>query len=131
MIDANTSRRARLWLFVLLYAGFCISYIDRAAISISLVQIGKDFHLSTAALGVVMSAFYLSYAAMQIPGGWIHAQGVAVSGGLNPFGSANRRGIEQQLRKKCRATTNRSAAGETVKHCERRHVRRRRIGWEV
>lgn len=71
MIDANTSRRARLWVFVLLYAGFCISYIDRAAISISLVHIGRDFHLSPAALGVVLSAFYLSYAAMQIPGGWI------------------------------------------------------------
>ncbi len=71
MIDANTSRRARLWVFVLLYVGFCISYIDRAAISLSLVHIGKDFHLSPAALGVVLSAFYLSYAAMQIPGGWI------------------------------------------------------------
>ncbi len=71
MIDANTSRRARLWVFALLYAGFCISYIDRAAISISLVHVGKDFHLNPAALGAVLSAFYLSYAAMQIPGGWI------------------------------------------------------------
>ncbi|MEJ8794709.1 MFS transporter [Trinickia caryophylli] len=71
MIDVDRQRSAPLVVFVLLYIGFCISYIDRAAISLSLVHIGKDFHLSPAALGVIVSTFYLSYAAMQIPGGWI------------------------------------------------------------
>ena len=71
MHDVNAQRQARIWVFALLYIGFCISYIDRVAISLSLVHIGKEFHLSPAALGVVLSVFYLSYAAMQIPGGWI------------------------------------------------------------
>lgn len=57
--------------FVLLYIAFCISYIDRAAISIALAQIGKDFHLQAAELGVIISAFFFGYAAMQIPGGWL------------------------------------------------------------
>src|SRR6266513_1313270 len=57
--------------FVLLYIAFCISYIDRAAISIALAQIGKDFNLGASDLGIVISAFFLGYAAMQIPGGWL------------------------------------------------------------
>jgi MFS family permease len=57
--------------FVLLYVAFFISYIDRAAISLALGQIGKDFNLQAADLGIVISAFFLGYALMQVPGGWL------------------------------------------------------------
>ncbi|WP_245322169.1 MFS transporter [Bradyrhizobium sp. LTSPM299] len=57
--------------FVLLYLAFCISYIDRAAISLALAQIGKDFNLQASDLGIVISAFFLGYAVMQVPGGWL------------------------------------------------------------
>ncbi|MCY0386817.1 MFS transporter [Robbsia sp. Bb-Pol-6] len=60
-----------VWMFALLYVGYMISYIDRSAIALALVHIGKDFHLGPAQLGVVLSSFYLSYALMQIPGGWL------------------------------------------------------------
>lgn len=60
-----------LFVFVLLYLGYMISYVDRAAISLALAHIGKDFNVGPAQLGVVLSAFYLGYAAMQIPGGWL------------------------------------------------------------
>lgn len=57
--------------FALLYLAFLISYVDRAAISLALGQIGKDFNLGAADLGIVISAFFLGYAAMQVPGGWL------------------------------------------------------------
>src|SRR3982751_3313807 len=38
--------------FVLLYVAFCLSYIDRAAISIALAQIGKDFNLQASDLAI-------------------------------------------------------------------------------
>jgi MFS family permease len=57
--------------FGLLYLAFVISYVDRAAISLALGQIGKDFNLGAADLGIVLSAFFLGYAAMQVPGGWL------------------------------------------------------------
>src|SRR6266567_1883871 len=57
--------------FVLLYLAFLISYVDRAAISLALAQIGKDYNLQASDLGIVISAFFLGYAAMQIPGGWL------------------------------------------------------------
>jgi sugar phosphate permease len=57
--------------FVLLYLAYVISYVDRAAITLALAQIGKDFNLQASDLGIVISAFFLGYAAMQIPGGWL------------------------------------------------------------
>src|ERR1700751_135600 len=65
------SRKTSIVAFVLLYIAYCISYIDRAAISLALAQIGKDFNLQVADLGIVISAFFLGYAAMQVPGGWL------------------------------------------------------------
>jgi sugar phosphate permease len=66
-----SKRKTSVVTFVLLYIAYCISYIDRAAISLALAQIGKDFNLQAADLGIVISAFFLGYAAMQVPGGWL------------------------------------------------------------
>ncbi|MDR3560830.1 MAG: MFS transporter [Negativicutes bacterium] len=57
--------------FTLLYIGWCVSYIDRAAINISLASIGKEFSLSPSVMGVVLSSFFIGYALMQLPGGWL------------------------------------------------------------
>jgi MFS family permease len=56
--------------FILLYVAFLISLVDRSAISLALAQIGKDFDLQAADLGIIISAF-LGYAVMQVPGGWL------------------------------------------------------------
>jgi sugar phosphate permease len=56
------NRKTSIVAFVLLYIAYCISYIDRAAISLALAQIGKDFNLQAADLGIVISAFFLGYA---------------------------------------------------------------------
>jgi len=66
-----SKHRSSILGFVLLYVAFLISYVDRAAISLALAQIGKDYNLQAADLGIVISAFFLGYAAMQIPGGWL------------------------------------------------------------
>ena len=57
--------------FGLLYFAFIICFIDRSAVNIALSYIGTDFHLDATQLGVVSSAFFFSYALMQIPGGWL------------------------------------------------------------
>ncbi|MDE5444065.1 MFS transporter [Bradyrhizobium sp. CSA207] len=71
MTELLSKRKTGIVTFVLLYIAYCISYIDRAAISLALAQIGKDFNLQAADLGIVISAFFLGYAAMQVPGGWL------------------------------------------------------------
>ena len=42
--------------FILLYVAFLISLVDRSAISLALAQIGKDFDLQAADLGIIISA---------------------------------------------------------------------------
>lgn len=59
------------WIYMMVYIGYIVLFIDRAAISIALPFIGQAFHLSLTELGVVSSAFFFSYALMQIPGGMI------------------------------------------------------------
>lgn len=62
---------ARRWTIVgLLFAASMINYLDRATISMALPLIGRDLHLGPETKGVLLSAFFWSYAAMQIPIGW-------------------------------------------------------------
>ena len=61
----------RYVVFFFLYVGFCISYIDRSAIGLALPSISKDFALAPTQMGVVISAFFIGYSIMQLPGGWM------------------------------------------------------------
>ncbi len=61
----------RRWSIVgLLFAASLINYLDRATISMALPLIAKDFGLGPIEKGRLLSAFFFSYAAMQIPIGW-------------------------------------------------------------
>lgn len=71
MLKKISGNRAAIIGFALLYLAFCISYIDRAAMSLALTQVGKEFSLKPDELGAVLSIFFLGYALMQIPGGWL------------------------------------------------------------
>lgn len=61
----------KYWSLCMLYLGFCVAYIDRTAINISLSAIGQEFEVSPATLGIVLSAFFIGYTVMQVPGGMI------------------------------------------------------------
>lgn len=61
----------KYWSLCMLYLGFCVAYIDRTVINISLSAIGQEFEVSPATLGVVLSAFFIGYTVMQVPGGMI------------------------------------------------------------
>jgi len=62
---------AKRWLIVsLLFFGGCISYLDRAALSIAAPLIVRDFNLDPAHLGFVFSVFFLGYAPMSFIGGF-------------------------------------------------------------
>ncbi|HVC00549.1 MAG TPA: MFS transporter [Candidatus Dormibacteraeota bacterium] len=61
--------KVRWWVCVLLFLTWLLSYIDRSLMPMALPFIGQEFHLSPTVMGVVMSAFFVGYASMQIPGG--------------------------------------------------------------
>ena len=70
-MDSTNKTTGKYLVFALLYLGWCVSYIDRVAINIALAAISKDMGLAPSAMGVVLSAFFIAYAIMQLPGGWL------------------------------------------------------------
>jgi MFS family permease len=59
----------RWWLVGLLGLAALINYLDRATLSVSLPLIATDLSLNPTAKGVVLSAFFWSYALLQVPVG--------------------------------------------------------------
>lgn len=57
--------------FGLLYLAWCVSYMDRAAITFSAPAMLRDIHMSPTEQGFIVGIFYLSYSLMQTPGGWL------------------------------------------------------------
>ena len=72
-IERQTSVSRRWLILALVTLGVIIAYIDRANISVALAS--KDFisyfHLTDRDRGTLNSAFFWSYAFLQIPAGWL------------------------------------------------------------
>ncbi|GAB3275874.1 MFS transporter [Sinomonas notoginsengisoli] len=58
-------------LFVLLLVLVTVNYVDRGSISVALPIIQKEFNLSPELVGLLLSAFFWTYAFMQVPVGWL------------------------------------------------------------
>jgi MFS family permease len=64
----------RRWVIVgLLSLGIIIAYVSRANLSVVLAipSFNKSFNLSDTDRGMVNSAFFWTYAALQLPAGWV------------------------------------------------------------
>jgi ACS family D-galactonate transporter-like MFS transporter len=62
----------RIWLTVgLLFFAACINYIDRGSLSVAAPALAKSMDLSPSQIGFLLSAFFWSYTAFQIPSGWL------------------------------------------------------------
>ncbi|MFJ9041810.1 MFS transporter [Streptomyces sp. NPDC102406] len=56
---------------VLLFVAWAVDYIDRQVINLALPSIGETFGLSHGQRGLIVSAFFLTYALTQIPAGLV------------------------------------------------------------
>ncbi|HKU36417.1 MAG TPA: MFS transporter [Paenarthrobacter sp.] len=63
--------KARVLIAVMLFVTVVINYMDRANLSIAIPSISQEFSLSPAEQGLLLSAFGWTYAALQLPGGWL------------------------------------------------------------
>ncbi|HEV2198948.1 MAG TPA: MFS transporter [Bryobacteraceae bacterium] len=63
--------KIRWWICFFLFLTWLVSYIDRSLMPMALPLIGQEFHLGPTVMGAVISAFFLGYATMQIPGGML------------------------------------------------------------
>src|ERR1700722_21002761 len=63
--------RALTGVLVLLWLSVFLNYIDRSNLSIAAPQLKSELGLSATQLGVLLSAFFWTYACLQIPAGWV------------------------------------------------------------
>lgn len=63
--------RGRFTLLALLCAIAAIAYVQRSAIAVPQREIGADLRIDKALFGNVFFAWYMGYALMQIPSGWL------------------------------------------------------------
>ncbi|MDH6292895.1 MFS transporter [Rhodococcus opacus] len=68
---AAQASKARVLIAVMLFVTVVINYMDRANLSIAMPAIADEMDLTKAQQGLLLSAFGWTYAALQIPGGWL------------------------------------------------------------
>jgi MFS transporter, ACS family, D-galactonate transporter len=70
---AQTSEMTNVrWrIFFLILGTVAINYIDRASLSVAMPMISREFSISPAIQGVLLSSFFWTYCLMQIPGGML------------------------------------------------------------
>jgi sugar phosphate permease len=69
--DTGRSGIALSRVLPLLVLSIFINYIDRGNLSIAAPQLREEFGLSSSQLGVLLSAFFWTYAVFQIVSGWL------------------------------------------------------------
>ncbi|WP_066741674.1 MFS transporter [Cupriavidus sp. D384] len=69
MTATRSSVRWKIFLMMLFL--IAINYIDRASLSVAMPLIAKEFDLSPTMQGMILSAFFWTYALMQVPGGML------------------------------------------------------------
>jgi len=63
--------RRRWILLSLVFVAIVINYVDRGNLSVAAPAMMKDFQITPAMMGVLLSAFFWTYAAFQIPAGML------------------------------------------------------------
>src|SRR3954447_3428254 len=63
--------KARVLIAVMLFITMVINYVDRANLSIAMPAISGEMDLTKAQQGLLLSAFGWTYAALQLPGGFL------------------------------------------------------------
>ncbi|ODJ93014.1 glucarate transporter [Pseudomonas viridiflava] len=66
-----TPSRKRFFIMVLLFITVVINYLDRSNLSIAAPALTSELGIDPVHVGLIFSAFGWTYAAMQLPGGWL------------------------------------------------------------
>jgi ACS family glucarate transporter-like MFS transporter len=70
-MQAENTKSYRVGVVALLTAGTFINSLDRGSLSVAAPFIIKEFHISPAAMGVALSAFFWSYVVGNLPSGYL------------------------------------------------------------
>ncbi len=68
---AQVRSTVRWRIFAVIFLLVVVNLFDRTALSIAMPTIAREFSLTNTMQGVILSAFFWSYAVLQVPGGWL------------------------------------------------------------
>ncbi|UUZ83768.1 MFS transporter [Paenibacillus sp. P26] len=68
--QTGTRTNVRWTIAPLMWAAIAINYLDRTVLSAAAPALIKEFHMDPSQMGLILSAFFWSYALFQIPAGW-------------------------------------------------------------
>ena len=71
LADESRNLRAFAPALVLLAISFLINYVDRGNVSVAAPLLKSEFNLSATQLGILFTAFFISYTGMQFVMGWL------------------------------------------------------------
>ncbi len=71
MTTNDVTKKSRNVILALLFLGWSLGNLDRYIMNYTVVSITGDLQLDASSTGIILSAFFLGYAIMQIPGGWL------------------------------------------------------------
>ncbi|AEF21071.1 MFS transporter [Pseudomonas fulva] len=71
VVNPSKKSNARWVVAGLMWFAIAINYIDRTVLSVAAPELTEEFNLTPEMMGIVLSAFFWSYALLQIPAGWI------------------------------------------------------------
>ncbi|MGE7840967.1 MFS transporter [Lysinibacillus sp. NPDC093712] len=71
MTTNEMTKKSRNIILALLFLGWSLGNLDRYIMNYAVVAITGDLSLDASSTGIILSAFFLGYAIMQIPGGWL------------------------------------------------------------
>lgn len=69
--ECNVPRTRRWWIVVLLFTAVAINMLDRGNLSVAAVPLMSSLSLSPKQMGLLLSVFFWTYAALQIPAGYV------------------------------------------------------------
>src|SRR5262245_62613768 len=69
--SGGTAGVRRWWIVALLFAAMLVNYVDRGNLSIVAVPLMRDFGIGPTAMGTLLSAFFWTYALLQVPAGYL------------------------------------------------------------
>jgi MFS transporter, ACS family, hexuronate transporter len=70
-MESGFSRSQKIACLSGLFLAWAVGYADRILMSVAIIPISHELALDTRQAGMLLSAFYVSYALMQLAGGWL------------------------------------------------------------
>src|SRR5437868_2073288 len=70
-VEPGKKTSVRWKIFITMLGLVSINYIDRASLSVAMPLISREFGLTPAIQGVILSSFFWTYTLLQIPGGML------------------------------------------------------------